>query len=85
MINTIYYYNNSFIFHGPFVYNFTELYNFLNKENVSFEVKSQRELIDQIEKKINTYQSSNIKEKIIKIGNEILSSTIKRLDQYINN
>ena len=78
-------YNNSFIFHGPFVYNFTEIYNFLNKENVSFEVKSQRELIDQIEKKINTYQSSNIKEKIIKIGNEILSSTIKRLDQYINN
>jgi 3-deoxy-D-manno-octulosonic-acid transferase len=78
-------YNNSFIFHGPFVYNFTEIYNFLNKENVSFEVKSQRELIDQIEKKINTYQSSNIKEKIIKIGNEILSSTIKRLDQYIVN
>jgi 3-deoxy-D-manno-octulosonic-acid transferase len=78
-------YNNSFIFHGPFVYNFTEIYNFLNKESVSFEVKSQRELIDQIEKKINTYQSSNIKEKIIKIGNEILSSTIKRLDQYINN
>jgi 3-deoxy-D-manno-octulosonic-acid transferase len=78
-------YNNSFIFHGPFVHNFTEIYNFLNKENVSFEVKSQRELIDQIEKKINTYQSSNIKEKIIKIGNEILSSTIKRLDQYINN
>jgi len=78
-------YNNSFIFHGPFVYNFTEIYNFLNKESISFEVKSQRELIDQIEKKINTYQSSNIKEKIIKIGNEILSSTIKRLDQYINN
>jgi len=78
-------YNNSFIFHGPFVYNFTEIYNFLNNENVSFEVLSQRDLIDQIEKKINTYQSSNIKEKIIKIGNEILSSTIKRLDQYINN
>jgi 3-deoxy-D-manno-octulosonic-acid transferase len=78
-------YNNSFIFHGSFVYNFTEIYNFLNKENVSFEVKSQMELIDQIEKKINTYQSSNIKEKIIKIGNEILSATIKRLDLYINN
>jgi 3-deoxy-D-manno-octulosonic-acid transferase len=78
-------YNNSFIFHGPFIYNFTEIYNFLNKENISFEIKSKRDLIDQLEKKINTYQDNNIKEKIIKIGNEILETTIKKLDQYIIN
>ena len=78
-------YNNSFIFHGPYIYNFAEIYNFLNKENISFEVKTEKELIDLIEKKINTNQGNNIKDKIIKIGDEILSSTIKKLDQYIVN
>ena len=78
-------YNNSFIFHGPYIYNFTEIYNFLNKENISFEVRTEKELIDLIEKKINTNQGNNIKDKIIKIGDEILSSTIKKLDQYIVN
>ena len=76
-------YNNSFIFHGPHVHNFTEIYNFLNKENISFEVKSEKELIYQLEKKIGTNPNNDIKEKIIKIGNEILSSTIKKLDEYI--
>jgi 3-deoxy-D-manno-octulosonic-acid transferase len=78
-------YNNSFIFHGPHIYNFTEIYNFLNKENISFEVKTEKELIDLIEEKINTNQGNNIKDKIIKIGEEILSSTIKKLDQHIVN
>ncbi len=78
-------YNNSFIFHGPYIYNFAEIYNFLNKENISFEVKTKKELIDLIEKKININQGNNIKDKIIKIGDEILSSTIKKLDQYIVN
>ena len=78
-------YNNSYIFHGPHVHNFTEIYNFLNKENISFEVKSEKELIYQLENKISTNQSINIKEGIIKIGDEILSSTIKKLDEYIVN
>ena len=78
-------YNNSYIFHGPHVHNFTEIYNFLNKENISFEVKSENELIHQLENKISANQSINIKEEIIKIGDEILSSTIKKLDEYIVN
>jgi 3-deoxy-D-manno-octulosonic-acid transferase len=78
-------YNNSLIFHGPYIHNFTEIYNFLNKENVSFEVKSVKELIDHLDKNINAHQSNNIKEKIIIMGNEILSKTIKKLDQYIVN
>jgi 3-deoxy-D-manno-octulosonic-acid transferase len=78
-------YNNSLIFHGPYIHNFTEIYNFLNKENISFEVKSVKELIDHLEKNINAHQSNNIKEKIINMGNEILSATIKKLDQYIVN
>jgi 3-deoxy-D-manno-octulosonic-acid transferase len=76
-------YNNSLIFHGPYIHNFTEIYNFLNKEKVSFEVKSVKELIDRLDKNINAHQSNNIKEKIIILGNEILSKTIKKLDQYI--
>ena len=78
-------YNNSLIFHGPYVHNFTEIYNFLNKENISFEVKSVKELIDHLDKNFNANQSNNIKEKIIKMGNEILSKTIKKLDQCIVN
>jgi 3-deoxy-D-manno-octulosonic-acid transferase len=78
-------YNNSLIFHGPYIHNFTEIYNFLNKENVSFEVKSVKELIDHLDVNINAPQRNNIKEKIIKMGNEILSKTIKKLDQYIVN
>ena len=78
-------YNNSLIFHGPHVYNFTEIYNFLNKENIAFKINSRAELTEQLKEKINDYQKKNIKEKIIKMGDEILSSTIKELDQYIVN
>jgi len=78
-------YNNSLIFHGPHVYNFTEIYNFLNKENIAFKINSRAELTEQLKEKINYYQKKNIKEKIIRMGDEILSSTIKELDQYIVN
>jgi 3-deoxy-D-manno-octulosonic-acid transferase len=78
-------YNNSLIFHGPHVYNFTEIYNFLNKENIAFKINSGAELTEQLKEKINYYQKKNIKEKIIRMGDEILSSTIKELDQYIVN
>ena len=78
-------YNNSLIFHGPHVHNFTEIYNFLNKENIAFKINSGAELTEQLKEKINDYQKINIKEKIIRMGDEILSSTIKELDQYIVN
>ena len=78
-------YNNSLIFHGPHVHNFTEIYNFLNKENIAFKINSGAELTEQLKEKINDYQKKNIKEKIIRMGDEILSSTIKELDQYIVN
>ena len=78
-------YNNALIFHGPYVHNFTEIYDFLNKENIAFKINSEIELIDQLKAKFNNYQNKNIKEKIIKIGDEILSSTLKKLDEYIIN
>ena len=76
-------YNNSLIFHGPHVYNFTEIYNFLNKENIAFKINSGGELIAQLKEKFNNYQNKNIKDKIIRMGDEILFSIIKKLDQYI--
>ena len=76
-------YNNSLIFHGPYIHNFTEIYNFLNKENVAFKINSQTELVNELKEKLNNIKDINIKEKLIKIGDEILSSIIKKLDQYI--
>jgi 3-deoxy-D-manno-octulosonic-acid transferase len=67
------------------VHNFSEIYDFLNKENIAFQINSASELIDQLKEKFNNYQNKNIKEKIIKMGDEILSSIIKKLDQYIVN
>ncbi len=78
-------YNNSFIFHGPHVHNFTEMYNFLRIENIAFKINSEIELTNQLKEKFNNIKNINIKEKLIKIGDEILSSTIKKLDQYIVN
>jgi 3-deoxy-D-manno-octulosonic-acid transferase len=78
-------YNNSLIFHGSYVHNFIEIYDLLNKENIAFQINSEAELIDQLKEKFNNYQNKNIKEKIIKMGDEILSSTLKKLDQYIVN
>ena len=78
-------YNNALIFHGPHVHNFSEIYNLLNKENIAFQINSEEELIDQLKDKFNNYPNKNIKEKLIKMGDEILLSTIKKLDQYIVN
>jgi len=75
--------NNSIIFHGPYTHNFTEIYNFLNKENVAFKINSQTELINELKEKLKNIKNTNIEEKLIKIGDEILSSIIKKLDQYI--
>ena len=76
-------YNNSLIFHGPHIQNFLEIYDFLKKENIAFQINSEEELVYKLNEKLNNYQNNNIKEKIIKKGNEILLSTIKKLDQYI--
>ena len=76
-------YNNSLVFHGPYIHNFSEIYDFLKKENIAFQINSEAELIYQLKEKLNNYQNNNITEKIIKKGNEILLSTIKKLDQYI--
>ena len=76
-------YNNSIIFHGPYIYNFTEIYNFLNKEKIAFEISSEADLTNQLREKIHRNENINIKEKLVKMGREIFSATIAKLDQYI--
>jgi 3-deoxy-D-manno-octulosonic-acid transferase len=76
-------YNNSIIFHGPYIYNFTEIYNFLNKEKIAFEIISEADLTNQLREKIDRNENINIKEKLVKIGREIFTATIAKLDQYI--
>ena len=76
-------YNNSIIFHGPYIYNFTEIYNFLNKEKIAFEIRSEADLTNQLREKIDRNENINIKEKLVKIGKEIFAATIAKLDQYI--
>ena len=51
-------YNNSLIFHGPYVHNFSEIYDLLNKENIAFQINSVSELIDQLKDKFNNYQKN---------------------------
>ena len=76
-------YNNSIIFHGPYIYNFTEIYNFFNKEKIAFEIRSEADLTNQLREKIDRNENINIKEKLVKIGKEIFAATIAKLDQYI--
>ena len=76
-------YNNSIIFHGPYIYNFTEIYNFLNKEKIAFEIRSEADLTNQLREKIHRSENINIKEKLVKMGREIFTATIAKLDQYI--
>jgi 3-deoxy-D-manno-octulosonic-acid transferase len=78
-------YNNSIIFYGPYIYNFTEIYNYLNKENAAFKINSESELTNQLDEKFNNYKNINIKDKITKMGNEIFLTTIKELDKYTIN
>jgi 3-deoxy-D-manno-octulosonic-acid transferase len=75
--------NNSIIFHGPYIYNFTEIYDFLNKEKVAFEIKSDADLTNQLKEKIGKNENINIKGKIVKIGKDIFATTINKLDKYI--
>ena len=75
--------NNSTIFHGPYIYNFTEIYDFLNKEKVAFEIRSDADLTNQLKEKIGKNENINIKGKIVKIGRDIFATTINKLDKYI--
>jgi len=76
-------YNNSIIFHGPYVYNFKEIYKLLEELKISFEIKSEADLIKILQEKLVNYKNPNIKESLIKIGDDIFEKTIRKINKYI--
>jgi len=76
-------YNNSIIFHGPYVYNFKEIYKLLEELKISFEIKSEADLIKILQEKLVNYKNTNIKESLIKIGDDIFEKTIRKINKYI--
>jgi 3-deoxy-D-manno-octulosonic-acid transferase len=77
-------YNNSIIFHGPYVYNFKEIYKLLEELNISFEIKSEADLVKILDEKLVNYKNPNTKDSLIKIGDDIFEKTIKKINKYMN-
>ena len=76
-------YNNSIIFHGPYVYNFKEIYKLLEELNISFKIKSEADLVKILDEKLVNYKNPNTKDSLIKIGDGIFEKTIKKINKYM--
>ena len=72
------------ILHGKNISNFTEIYNFLNKNKISYPVKTKTEFEKKLDillsKKDNS--SKTIKNKINYIGKKILKDTYKEINIF---
>ena len=77
-------YNNSIIFHGPYVYNFKEIYKLLEELNISFKIKSEADLVKILDEKLVNYKNPNTKDSLIKIGDGIFEKTIRKINKYMN-
>ena len=79
-------YLNCKIYHGPYISNFTEVYEILKNKNIAKEINSHEELsknlasdLKNFQKKDNSYSNT-----IQKIGDEILSNTIKSIEKFFH-
>jgi 3-deoxy-D-manno-octulosonic-acid transferase len=73
------------ILHGPNVANFKEVYNLLKHNKQSFKINNLQQLIFNIDKLIKKNENSNIlRNRINKLGKEILKSTSKEINFLIN-
>ncbi len=71
--------------HGPNIWNFKEIYGLLHKNNISKKVKNSKELVSEIHYFFNNKDNyKNIKQKIKKIGDKVLNSTLKEVTLFIN-
>ena len=72
------------ILHGPNVWNFDEIYSLLKRYKISNKVLNANQLSLKIDKIfLNKNNSSNLKYKIKKLGNEILKSTFSEINFFI--
>ena len=72
------------IIHGPYIENFKEIYEFLKMNKISTVVKSQKEMIDAIDKFLNKKTSSkSLIKKFNLIGQKILYKTYKEISFFL--
>ena len=75
------------IYHGPYVYNFQDIYKFLEKNNISREVRSFDELSKNIIQDIeNPNKKNNRNYNLINnLGNVTLKKTMKNVEKFLFN
>ena len=75
------------IYHGPYVYNFQDIYKFLEKNNISREVRSFDELSKNIIQDIeNPNKNDNRNYNLINnLGNVTLKKTMKNVEKFLFN
>jgi 3-deoxy-D-manno-octulosonic-acid transferase len=73
------------ILHGPNIWNFKEVYDLLKKYKVTNKVTNMNQLVNYVNKMLNTKNNSqNLEFKIKSIGNKILNSTLNEINFFIN-
>ena len=73
-----------FVFHGPYIYNFTEIYDFLSDNGISSLVTSDQSLAEQlISKFAKQADNEKFKETIQKYSQKILLDHINYLNSFI--
>ncbi len=75
--------SGNYIINGPNTSNFKEIYAFLKKNNISKTTSNFKEMKKIILKKLNSSISKQNKNKIFKIGDQILNKNIFYLKKYI--
>ena len=76
-----------YIFHGPFISNFTEIYEYLNKKEFSEQINYPEELADKLINNFNKNQKVVDREKLKELeiySNSIFKKTINEYDILIN-
>ena len=75
---------NCTIVHGSKISNFLEIYNFLDKQKISFNTKNSNQLYKKVKFLFENHKKKlKIKDKINKIGNEILYKNLKEIESLL--
>ena len=73
------------IYHGPYVYNFREIYGLLKSKSISFEIKDEKELSNNLnlDFKIKKRINAKIVKRINRYGEKILANTLIPLNKFL--
>ena len=76
---------NCKVYHGPHIDNFKEIYNLLHSFKIAFEIKNEKELIDNLSKDLSliSKETKNISTKINALGNKILNDNITEINKIL--